>query len=137
MGIFFIIYITKYINHSKEIFFWTASESADNDIKKVCRNLFDLSDGAAPKPKLQRSMTVGSVPVAELRRSPRKKHRKSTAITPRKSRMLMKSSKGSHKTPVKGMRTAEKGMKTPKSKKGICNILLLGTFYCYNIPISF
>ncbi|ROT72975.1 hypothetical protein C7M84_008642, partial [Penaeus vannamei] len=95
-----------------------ASESADNDIKKVCRNLFDLSDGAAPKPKLQRSMTVGSVPVAELRRSPRKKHRKSTAITPRKSRMLMKSSKGSHKTPVKGMRTAEKGMKTPKSKKG-------------------
>ncbi|XP_063610074.1 treslin-like [Penaeus indicus] len=95
-----------------------ASESTDNDIKKVCRNLFDLSDGAAPKPKLQRSMTVGSVPVAELRRSPRKKHRKSTAITPRKSRILMKQSKGSHKTPVKGMRTAEKGMKTPKSKKG-------------------
>ncbi|XP_071544769.1 uncharacterized protein [Panulirus ornatus] len=100
----------------------TASASnkhgTDSNLRNVRRNLFVLPDGAASKSKLQRSQTVGAIPVSKLRRSPRKKRRKSHAITPVKSRTVSASPKASHKTPIKGLVTPERGLKTPKSKRG-------------------
>ncbi|KAG7170884.1 hypothetical protein Hamer_G012450 [Homarus americanus] len=93
-------------------------EVADNNIRKVRRSLFDLSDGATTKPKLQRCQTFGGGSVSELRRSPRKKHKKSLTVTPKKNRTTMGPSKNSFKTPSKGSLTRDKGYTTPKSNKG-------------------
>ncbi|XP_045594124.2 treslin [Procambarus clarkii] len=96
----------------------SSKDNADSNLRNVRRNLFDLTEAALSKPKLKRSQTVGGVPVSELRRSPRKKHqRSSTIITPRKSKNIITSSKNLYKTPVKASVVATRGYKTPKSKK--------------------
>lgn len=93
-------------------------ENGDNSIKNVRRNLFDLNEDSSSKPKLKRSQTVGGVPMSELRRSPRKKHQHTLSNVMQKSKSVITSSKNSYKTPVKASVISERGLKTPKSKKG-------------------
>lgn len=85
---------------------------AEDDVRKVRRSLFDMDD--VPRPKLQRSQTISGA--SDLRKSPRKKSRKSTT-TPKK-KIASSSSQESFKTPLKDTPTSETGWKTPKSKTG-------------------
>ncbi|XP_066937906.1 treslin-like [Macrobrachium rosenbergii] len=86
-----------------------SKETADHEFQRVRRNLFDWTD-SAPKSKLRRSHTVDGVPVAGLRRSPRKKIKQSVDTSPLRAR-------GYKKTPVKEATASSKGLQTPKLKK--------------------
>jgi len=89
---------------------------AEDDVRKVRRSLFDMDD--VPR-KHQRSHTVGA---AELRKkSPRKKPK----ITPKKKLKGSSSSQESFKTPLKDTPNSETGWKTPKSKMGSAERILV------------